>query len=322
MGDVILSLPAFRAVREKFPKAKITALVGKASAEIIELSGFFDEKIAVDRVKLRDSGKIWSIREILKLAFEIRSRKFDFIIDLHSLSETNLLGFFSGAKHRLYINRENRSLDFLGSFKPAPPPEDKTKHATDRYLDALKPLEIEKVPRFVEVEPRREDLDFVEKLFEDVKIKQLVGFFPGAGHESRRWRLEKFAELAKILSKNEELQVVVFLGPEEEHLRMEVEEKFPERIKIVEKLSLLRFMAALSRLRVFVGNDTGATHLGALVGVPVVLIIDKRAPETFVPLSAKTKVIKSKPLDEISVKEVLQATREILDNKKAEADKI
>ena len=322
MGDVILCLPAFRAVREKFPDAKITALVGKASAEIIELAGFFDEKIAVDRVKLRDSGKFWSIREILKLAAEIRRRKFDFIIDLHSLSETNLLGFFSGAKYRLYINRENRSLDFLGNFFPAPPIEDKTKHATDRYLDALKPLGIENVPRFVEVVPRETDLDFAEKLFENVKIKQLVGLFPGAGHESRRWDLEKFAELAEILSKDEKLQVVVFLGPEEEHLRREVEEKFPPQVKIVEKLSLLQFMAALSFLQAFVGNDTGATHLGALVGILVVLIIDKRAPDTFIPLSAKTKVIKSKPLDEISVEEVLLATLEILGNAKVKANKI
>ncbi len=57
IGDVILSLPALQAVREKFPAAKITAMIGKSGAEIVELSGCADEQIVVDRVKLRDGKK-------------------------------------------------------------------------------------------------------------------------------------------------------------------------------------------------------------------------------------------------------------------------
>ncbi|MDQ3713209.1 MAG: glycosyltransferase family 9 protein, partial [Acidobacteriota bacterium] len=111
IGDVILSLPTLKAVRERFPAAQITAMIGKSGAEIIEISGFVDERITVDRVKLRDGKKLESIKEVLKIVRDVRRRKFDFVIDLHSLYETNLLGYLSGAKHRLYINRENRSLD-------------------------------------------------------------------------------------------------------------------------------------------------------------------------------------------------------------------
>src|SRR5215213_8572138 len=153
MGDVILALPAFRAIRQKFPDARITALVGKASAMIARIAGVFDEEIIVDRVELRDGRKLRSVNKIRSLVKEIRRRKFDFIIDLHSLSETNLLGFLSGSRVRLYANRENRSLDFLGKFAAKPPAEDKSKHITDRYLEVLKPLGIEDPPRFVEVKP-------------------------------------------------------------------------------------------------------------------------------------------------------------------------
>ncbi|MBA3600743.1 MAG: glycosyltransferase family 9 protein [Acidobacteria bacterium] len=312
IGDVILSIPALKAVREKFPAAKITVMIGKSGAEIIEISGFVDERITVDRVKLRDGRKLESIKEVLKIVKDVRRRKFDFVIDLHSLYETNLLGYLSGAKHRLYINRENRSLDFLANFQPKPPLENKKLHLTDQYLNVLKTLEIENAPRFVKIQPRTKDLRKVENLLQTAQSKQLVGLFPGAGNPSRRWSLKRFAEAAQSLSKDKNLQIIVFLGPEEENLRAEVEEKFPTETVILDKLSLLEFVAALSKLSVLISNDTGAIHLGAVVGTPIVLVMDKRAPTTYLPLTEKICVINNDTIDEISVAAVLQATLEFL----------
>ncbi len=287
-------------------------MIGKSGAEIIEISGFVDERITVDRVKLRDGRKLESIKEVLKIVKDVRRRKFDFVIDLHSLYETNLLGYLSGAKHRLYINRENRSLDFLASFQPKPPLENKKLHLTDQYLNVLKTLEIENAPRFVKIQPRTKDLRKVENLLQTAQSKQLVGLFPGAGNPSRRWSLKRFAEAAQSLSKDKNLQIIVFLGPEEENLRAEVEEKFPTETVILDKLSLLEFVAALSKLSVLISNDTGAIHLGAVVGTPIVLVMDKRAPTTYLPLTEKICVINNDTIDEISVAAVLQATLEFL----------
>lgn len=312
IGDVILSLPALRAVREKFPDAKITMMIGKSGAEIVEISNFADAKIVVDRVRLRDGKKLESIKEVLKIVRDLRRRKFDFVIDLHSLYETNLLGFLSGAKHRLYTNRENRSLDFLANYSPRPPREDKKLHLTDHYLNVLKPLGIENVPRFLEIHLRTEDLQTVENLFKNLKGKNLVGLFPGAGNPSRRWSMDKFAAAARNLAQDKDVQTIVFLGPEEETLRGEVREKFPPETLIVDKLSLLEFVAALSKLSVLISNDTGAVHLGAIVGAPIVLVMDKRAPVTYLPLTEKVCAVNNATIDDITVAEVLRATRGIL----------
>ncbi len=292
-------------------------MIGKSGAEIVEISNFADEKIVVDRVKLRDGNKIASISEILRIAKDVRRRKFDFVIDLHSLYETNLLGFLSGAKHRLYANRENRSLDFLAKFEPKPPREDKNLHLTDHYLNLLKPLEIETAPRFVKITPRETDLEKIELLFRSSQSKRLVGLFPGAGNPSRRWDLGKFAETARNLSQDKTLQTIVFLGPEEADLRGEIEEKFPAETLIIDKLTLLEFVAALSKLSVLISNDTGAIHLGAIVGTPIVLVMDKNAPTTYLPLTRQINTVRSAAIKEISVAEVLRATREMLDNKSA-----
>lgn len=318
IGDVILSLPALKAVRLRFPRARITAMIGKSGAEIVEISGCVDERIVVDRVKLRDGNKLASIREIIKISTEVRRRKFDFIVDLHSLYETNLLGFLAGAPHRLYANRENRSLDFLGNFSPKPPAEDKTKHLTEHYLSVLAPLGIENAERFVSIRPRAADVETVENLLQNHNVadETLVGLFPGAGHASRRWRLENFARLARLLAADERLRTIVFLGPEEKDLRGEIEEKFPARAIVLDDLTLLQFAAALSKLRVLISNDTGAVHIGAIAGTSVVLIMDAAAPTTYLPLTEKLRVVRSAPLDRISVEEVFQATRETLNSHK------
>ena len=97
LGDVVLSLPALGALRKRFPNAKITVAVGKPGADVVSLSGFANDVMVVDRVGLRDGFKPLSVLRVFKIVKEVRARKFDFVIDLHSLSETNLLGFLSGA---------------------------------------------------------------------------------------------------------------------------------------------------------------------------------------------------------------------------------
>src|SRR5712691_3796907 len=164
LGDVVMSLPALRAIRERFPDARITVAVGKPGAEVIEMSGCADATISVDRVRLRDGFKPLSILRVFQVVNDVRGCKFDFVIDLHSFSETNLLGFLSGAPKRLYSRRPGRSLNFLANFSPAPPIEqdDPNQHLIDRYLDVLVPLGIKDQPRVPRLVARAEDIRAID----------------------------------------------------------------------------------------------------------------------------------------------------------------
>lgn len=303
LGDVVLSLPALGAIRDKFANAKITLLVGKSAAEVVEIAGVADEHIAVDRVMLRDGNKLRSIATIIKLVGEVKKRRFDFAIDLHSLYETNLLGFLAGIKYRLYANRENRSLDFLANFSPKPPVEDKSKHVADRYCDVLRALSINIDRPTFRFQHDIEDIDFVCRRFFFHKKDRLVGIFPGAGHSSRRWSLSKFADLAARLSVDG-LRPVVFLGPEEVEIKPLVIQTFPKDTILVDDVSIRQFIAAATRLDALVTNDTGPMHLAACAGAPIALLIDARAPTTYLPLSDKLMVIQNATMDLISVDDV------------------
>jgi ADP-heptose:LPS heptosyltransferase len=254
---------------------------------------------------------------VFKIVKDVRARRFDFVIDLHSLSETNLLGFLSGAPKRLYSRRPGRSLDYLANFRPRPPVETdhRKRHLIDRYLDVLIPLEVEKADRLPMLRTRPSDGAALERILMKAKADAgvpLVGLFPGAGHPSRRWPLEQFASLADFLIRNDQVKVLVFLGPEERAFVRDIRRQFPPAILILDQLTIPELAAAQARLAAFVSNDTGPMHIASAVGTPVVLLLDKRAPESYLPQGDRHRVIYSSVISDITVDEVYVATRSIL----------
>jgi heptosyltransferase I len=321
LGDVVLSLPALAAIRQKFPHARVTVAVGGAAAAVVELARVADDVLAVDRVGLRDGPKHLSVWQIGKLVLEVRRRRFDFVIDLHSLSETNLLGFLSGAPKRLYARRPTRSLDYLANFNPPPPVEDRSKHAIERYLDVLAPLGIREVSHTPRLPVREEDSRAVEELLRKAKAGQkakisaltdapLVGMFPGAGHPSRRWPIERFAELAHSLERNDSMRVVLFAGPEERALVRDARGKFPASTSVLDRLTIPQLAAAAQRLSLFISNDTGPMHIAAAVGTPVVILMEHHPMfKCYIPPGERHRVVAAQTITQIPVEAAYEAAR-------------
>jgi len=317
LGDVVMSLPALRSIRSRFPQAHITIAVGKPGAEVIDLARYGDDTIVVDRVALRDGFKPLSLFRVFELVKDVRRRKFDFVIDLHSLSETNLLGFLSGAPRRLYSRRHGRSLEFLANFQPRPPAEAESseRHLIDRYLDVLIPLGVKHADRIPQLKTRKADDAVVDQILKKAKVSSgtpLIGLFPGAGHPGRRWPLDKFADLADYLMRNDSVRLLVFAGPEEQALVSEMRTLFPPDTLILDRLTIPQLAATLARLAVFVSNDTGPMHIAAAVGTPVVAILDRPTPNSFVPIEAHHRVITGKRISDITTDEVYEVARELL----------
>ncbi|MBI4484574.1 MAG: glycosyltransferase family 9 protein, partial [Acidobacteria bacterium] len=141
----MLSLPALAAIRRRFPNAQITVATGSAAASVVEMSGSADRTLAIDRVRLRDGPKLRSLKLLARLVADVRRARYDLAIDLHSLSESNLLAWLSGARERVFAQRGGRSLDLLATMRA--PWEEREKHQVGRYLDVLVPLGITDAPR-------------------------------------------------------------------------------------------------------------------------------------------------------------------------------
>ena len=315
LGDVVLSLPALRAIRHRFPDARITVAVGKPANEVVALSGYANEIFEIDRVGLRDGNKLISIGRIIKFVKRVRQAKFDFVIDLHSLSETNLLGYLSGAPHRLYSRRPGRSLDYLANFKPRPAAEAKDRHAIDRYLDVVEPLGIQNAARIPVLKTSNTADSAVDTLLKKEKAQSgelLVGLFPGAGHVTRRWPLAHYAELADHLIRNQRVKVIVFAGPEERAMVPDMRLLFPAATIFFDRLTIPQLVSAQSRLTLMVSNDTGPAHLAAAVGVPVIVIMDRPTPNAFTLTGDQHRLMFGEVIHKISVESVYQAAQSVL----------
>jgi ADP-heptose:LPS heptosyltransferase len=321
LGDVVLSLPALRAIRQRFPNARITVAAGKPAADIVRLSGYSTDTLEVDRVALRDGSKLLSIARIFKFVGRVRKAKFDFVIDLHSLSETNLLGFLSGAPHRLYARRPNRSIDYLSNFRPRPPAEEKEHHLVDRYLDVLKPLGISGADRIPFLKTSSAADKSVEDLLKRDKVNTgslLVGLFPGAGHEGRRWPLERFVELADYLIRNDRVRIVVFAGPEETRFVQTMRGLFPPSTIFFDRLTIPQLISAQARLTLFISNDTGPCHTAAASGTSVMVLLDRPTPHHYVPVGNSHRIICGPTIKDITVEHVYNTAHELLATNRTE----
>ncbi len=313
LGDVVLGLPALKAIHDHFADAKITVMSGTSTAEIIRLGQVADDQITVDRVKLRDGNTFESIAEMGRIVKDVRRHKFDLVIDLNSLYETNLLGFLSGAKHRLFANRDRRSIDRLSNFPVKPPAEDKTKHHTDRYLAVLEALGLNNIDRTVTITPPAESVENARSYLKErgIENKTLIGLFLGAGHPTRRWPVENFAAVARRFSRDPNKRVLVFIGPEERDMRDGLDEVFGGAAIVVDEMPLCDFLAMLSFLKVLAVGDTGPMHLGAVAGTGIVLLSELGSPTFFRPLIDNLRVLDDRPLAQITVDQVEAAVSEL-----------
>jgi len=321
LGDVVLSLPALKAIRERFPYSKITVAAGTPAHEIVLLSGYSDDVLPVNRVALKYGNKLVAGFRIIKLVREVRRRRFDLVIDLHSLSETNLLMWVSGARYRLGARRTGRSLDFLFTIKA--PLEDPHKHAVDRYLDVLAPLGVTDPDRQLKLATRPADSEKIERLLKASGYREgelVVGLNPGSAYPPRRWPKERFIELGSRLAVNFNARVCVFGGPEEGDLAREVASLLPGRRGIaLDRLNIPELAAAIARCAVFVTNDTGPMHIAVAVGAPVVALMNRPAASPFDPFGQGHKVLRGPNILAISTDEVYEATCSLLGKSRTSA---
>jgi len=206
-------------------------------------------------------------------------------------------------------------LDYLSNFTPRPPAEAKNSHLVDRYLDVLKPLGIENPARRPYLKTSASADQAIEALLKKEKAdtgELLVGLFPGSGHAGRRWPIEKFAELADYLTRNNRVRVIVFVGPEERELIPTMRPLFQPTTLFFDKLTIPQLASAQARLTLFVSNDTGPMHVAAAVGTSVIVLMDRPTPHVFVPIGDQHRLIFSRAVGEISVAEVYKVAHEVL----------
>ena len=326
IGDAIMTLPAIRAIRNTFPAAKISILAKPWVAEIFNICKDIDEVIV-----FQSPGSHSGIAGKLRLAKELKARKFDMAILLQNAVEAAIITWLAGIPVRCGYNSDARGLLLTHSVQRT---DDIRKvHQIHYYLEMVKSFGCLSAEASVHLHPGNEYQILSEKIFAEHDIGMqplLVGLAPGATYgPAKRWFPERFAAVGDRLIEDLSAQVLLFGSREDGKSADLVQQHANHRfINLAGKTNLKEAIAVISRCSLFISNDSGLMHVAGALNIPTVAIFGSTNPVTTSPVGERSVIIYKgascspclketcptdfRCMDMISVEEVCQTARGLL----------
>jgi heptosyltransferase I len=275
IGDVVHALPALAAVRRALPRAEISWVVERRSAEILRDNPLINTLIEVDTKGLRRwpmSGEtLPATRRQLR---RLRASPFDLSIDFQGLLKSALIARLSGAPRRVGFARahlrEPASRFLLTKTVDVPARAHvivKNVSLASGALGVRLPIDGEGFEFPVAVS--REHEAEAEAVVQNVGRRFAI-LNPGGGWPTKLWDASRFGALADSLRLNFGLRSLVTYGPGEMELAERAAGASRSGAAVAASPSLKGFYALARRAAVYVGGDTGPTHLAVAAGTPVV----------------------------------------------------
>lgn len=275
IGDIVHALPALAAVRRALPDAELDWVAEKRSAEILRDNPLLSNLIEVDTHSFRST---WSpdriLSQIRQQTSMLRSRDYDVAIDLQGLLKSAAIAKISGARRRIGFDKANLR-------EPAARLMYTSKLAVRKEVNVIdKNLELVRAAFAIETGEISYDFPIRTKaehrLEADAIASRSAGPFallnPGGGWVTKLWRAADYGKLARRLREEVGIEPIVVTGPGESHLAAEAQENAGGIELIQAEPSLKGFYELAKRAVVYVGGDTGPTHIAVAAGAPVVSI--------------------------------------------------
>ncbi len=253
VGDAVMSLPALRAIRDRYPRAHIAVLAKPWVADLYRRESFANEVIPYDTTR-------WRIARIL------RARRFDCAILLQNAFDAALIAWLARIPVRIGYNRDGRRL-LLTHAVPTPKPGEIPRHERFYYLELLRRAGI------VDALPASEAIHLEGG--GPRRARRMIGVSPGAAYgTAKQWLPERFAEAAARVADELAAEVALFGSKTEQELCGRVAGLLPKHkvTNYAGQTTLSEFIDLASQCEVFLTNDSGAMHIASALGVPTVAI--------------------------------------------------
>jgi heptosyltransferase-2 len=297
VGDAILALPALRAVRAKFSDASISIVARPYVADIYREQDICDELIPYDPT---GQHKGWRGRE--RLATELRSHKFDVALLLQNAFDAAWLAWRAQIPERIGYARDARSL-LLTKAIPVPKAGEIQPHEKYYYLELIRRAGwLDALPA---VEHIALEISEAQKIHA-TKTLLAAGARPealrlaigaGASYGSAKcWPADRFAELANRFQSEQDADIILFGTAGELTVSDAIVAGMKRKpIDLTGKTAIADLPALLSQCHLFVGNDSGAMHVAAAVGLPTVAVFGPTDPEGTAPVTPRRSIVQQKP---------------------------
>lgn len=290
IGDVVLTTPALRAVRQRFPDARLSYLVEPLAAPVVARNPHLDAVIVAPR------RRGWRrVIDDLRLAARLRRERFDVVFDMHGGPRSSWLTLASGAPRRIGYEVAGRT--WMYTDVAPRPREHRRRHSVENQWDLLPLLDA------AFARPPQRDTDPVEmpespEASARVSVRlaaagvtasdRLVVVHVGAGNRFRAWPVEAFARLGAALSvRDRSRRIILTAGPAEAERAAQVAAEMgaagADPPIVLCDLDLSELHSLIGRAALFIGNDSGPMHLAATTTTPIVAVFGPTLEDVWAP---------------------------------------
>jgi len=297
VGDAILALPALRAVRLRFPEAQIAIVARPYVADIYRDQQICDQLIPYDPQE-NHSGLFGRER----LASELHVLKFDVALLLQNAFDAAWLVWRAGIPERIGYARDGRSF-LLTKAVPVPKRGEIPAHEKFYYLELLRrigwasSLQDESFIALTVPEEKRPTAE--EFLLKSGARRGRLRIAIGAGASygsAKCWPPSRFAEMASRLQSQSDADVILFGTSAEAAVSSAISAGMRRPpIDLTGRTAIADLPALLSQCHLFIGNDSGAMHVAAAVGLPIVAVFGPTDPEGTAPVTPRCSIVQQKP---------------------------
>jgi len=265
IGDVILTLPVAGALRDKFPQAQISILVGVKGYQVVKGNPGFHE------VFIYDKHKGW--KEKLSFIRNLKNKKYDLVIDLrHSLFPLLLRPRY----HTPLLMKE-------------PNPKE---HRVKKHLRSLERLGVKteklRFPFYISKFAR----DDVKKKLGEKANNELIVINPTAASHLKCWRDDYFILLAQRIKDVYNFSIIVVGTEKDKEKCQKISSQVQDSINLCGDLDLQELGALLKITKIFITNDSGPLHLASALEVPTLAIFGPTDPLKYGPLSELNRMVR------------------------------
>ena len=259
IGDIVLTTPIIRSVRDAFPESHIAYLGDRHAVTLLEHNPCVDSILPYDYSRP-------AVLEQHRVGRDLRRRGFDLVIDMFNNPRSALLCLSTNAKTRVGLNRRGRAWAYTVTVTDDGIPKSPIQFHS-QFLRALGiPLASTKTEIVLLPEEREGALEFLPD-----GSGPLIGIHPGASWPAKRWDAERFGALADRLA-DAGMRVVVFGAPGDQLTVQQVVESTSSVPHVLPAANLRHLAAMISHCACFVCNDAGPMHIAAALDVPTVAI--------------------------------------------------
>jgi lipopolysaccharide heptosyltransferase II len=269
VGDVVLTTPAFRALRKRYPQARIDVLCRDFTAPLLEKNKNVSNVISWNAPWLSNIGKKDSLFSVRKVINKLRKNKYDLAIDFHG-DIRNILLANAVAYYRIGFGC--RGFGFLLTKRI--PYE--TSHAIDRALALAKAAGAPAVGKETELTVAAADQKFAQKLLSH--DTRWVCIAPGSGRTAKNWLNERWAAVADELIEKKNILIVFTGSPGEKEMVSDIVQRMrhPEKaLNMCGKTNLTQLAAVLQRCLLVLSPDSGTMHLARAMKTPLIGLFTK-----------------------------------------------